>query len=91
MLIENWRDSWRMLSVQIQLLWGAACAVFAAMPASQQEALLAFFGFGSGGAVAASFLAQVSAAFAAATIAARVTRQPSLHGAQGDGQDGAKP
>lgn len=79
MLIENWRQSWKMLSVQIQAIWGTACVVFAAMPEGRQEGLLSLFGASPEGAAAAAFVAQVCAALAGATIAARVVAQPSVH------------
>lgn len=78
MLIENWREAWKMLSVQVQAIWGAVCAVFVAMPLEQQGRLLAAFGLSPEGVAAATFVAQVSAALAATTIAARVVAQPSL-------------
>lgn len=78
MLIENWREAWKMLSVQIQAIWGAACAVYIAMPPDQQKLLLAACGITPEGVAAAVFVAQVSAALAATTIAARVVAQPSL-------------
>jgi hypothetical protein len=41
-LIQNWRQAWRMLSVQV-----AAVAVgWGLLPPDQQAALLAFFGVG---------------------------------------------
>lgn len=86
MLIENWREAWKMLSVQIQAIWGAVCTVFIAMPAEQQRLLLAALGVSPEGAAAAVFVAQVSAALAATTIAARVVAQPSLR-PKSDGPD----
>lgn len=79
MLIDNWRQSWKMLSVQIQAIWGTACVVFAAMSDDRQEGLLSLFGVSPEGAAAAAFVAQFSAAFAGATIAARIVAQPSVH------------
>lgn len=70
----------RLWSVQLQALWGAMCTVYVAMPPEQQHALLGFFGVtAEGGAVAVQYFAAVSAAFSAATIAARAVRQPSIH------------
>jgi hypothetical protein len=78
MLIENWRQAWKMLSVQVQLLWGTSCGVFVALPQDQQGAMLSLLGLEAGGVAAATFVAKVAAAFAAVTVAARVTAQPRL-------------
>ena len=41
-LIDNWRDAWRMLSVQV----AALAVVWGALPIDQQAAILALFGVG---------------------------------------------
>jgi len=41
-LIDNWRDAWRMLSVQVATL----AIVWGALPVDQQAAILALFGVG---------------------------------------------
>lgn len=69
----------KMWSVRIQALWAALCAVFVAMPVTQQAALIALIGIdGEGGLAAVSLFAQVSIAVSAATIAARATKQQAL-------------
>lgn len=42
-LIDNWRDAWRMLSVQV----AALAVVWGALPIDQQAAILALFGVGT--------------------------------------------
>lgn len=83
LLIDNARDWWKMTSVQLQMVWGVMCATFAAMPEAQQIGLLDFLGF-NGQAVLAAFVffSQVSAGVAAATVAARLTKQASVSGGQ---------
>jgi len=41
-LIDNWRQAWRMLSVQVAIL----AIVWGALPVDQQAAILALFGVG---------------------------------------------
>ena len=78
MLIEDWRKAWKMLSVQVQAIWAAICAVYLAMPAEQQGQLLQLLGLPAGAAVGVSFAAQVAIGVSAATVAARMTSQPAL-------------
>lgn len=78
MLIDDWRKAWKMLSVQVQALWAAMCAVYLAMPAGDQGRLLQFLGLPADAAVGVSFAAQVAIGVSAATVAARVTSQPAL-------------
>lgn len=69
----------KMWSVRIQAAWAAVCGVFVALPAPEQSALTSLAGItGDGGQAAVNFLAQVSIAVSAATIAARATRQAGL-------------
>lgn len=81
LLIDNARDWWKMTSVQLQLVWGVMCSVFVALPKDQQAGLLSLIGF-NGDAVLAAFVffSQVSAGVAAATVAARLTKQASVSG-----------
>lgn len=80
-LIDNARDWWRMTSVQLQIVWGVMCATFIALPHDHQVSLLNLLGF-NGEAVLAAFVffTQVSAGVAAATVAARLTKQASVSG-----------
>lgn len=80
-LIDNASAWWRMTSVQLQMVWGVMCATFVALPPDQQVSLLDLMGF-NGEAVLAAFVffSQVSAGVAAATVAARLTKQSSVSG-----------
>jgi len=78
-LIDNAKDWWRMTSNQINLVWGAICAVWMVTPREDQINVLNSFGLdGTAVAPAIQFFVQVAAAVATAAIAARVTAQPAL-------------
>jgi len=78
-LIDNANQWWRLTSVQLQLIWGVMCQVYVIVPREDQIAMLNSIGLdGVSAAPGMQFLAQVSVAVAAATIAARVTAQPKL-------------
>lgn len=80
-LIDNARDWWKMTSVQLQLVWGVMCTTFVALPKDQQIGLLNLFGLNGEALLAgAVFFSQVSAGVAAATVAARLTKQSSVSG-----------
>lgn len=69
----------QMWSVRIQAAWAAVCGVFVALPVQQQAALTSLVGItGDGGQAAINFVAQVSIAVSAVTIAARATKQAGL-------------
>ena len=63
-LIENWRQSWRMLSVQV----ATVAVVWGALPVDQQTAILSLFGVGP---------ERVPLVLGLAVILARVVSQPA--------------
>ena len=78
-LIDDAKNWWRMTSVQVQIVWGVACQVYATLPFEKQVGVLNSIGLnGEAMAYGISFMAQVAAGVAAATVVARVTAQPSL-------------
>ncbi len=80
MVIDNWNQLPRMWSVQLQAVWVALCAVYIAMSAEKQAALLALVGLeGPGAAAAVELFAAMSVVVSGSTIAARAARQPALH------------
>lgn len=79
-LIPEWRQCLAMWSVRVQLIWAVVCQVFVVLPRDQQAHLVGLLGLhGDGAVTGVAFLAQVSVAIAAATVASRVTHQPALH------------
>ena len=64
-LIPNWRQAWRMLSVQI----AALAVLFAALPADQQAAILALLGLAP---------ERIPGVLGLAVILARVIDQPRV-------------
>lgn len=79
--IDNWKDAWKMLSVQLPILWGAVWTVFVALPADRQAKIIGLFGIDGAGAIEAwNFIGQVIIAYSAAQVMARVTKQPSVSG-----------
>jgi hypothetical protein len=73
-LIDDWKQSWKFLSVRIQAVASMALIVFLALPKDQQELLLTFLPLGDRD--GAAVLALVTFLIA---IWARVTAQPELH------------
>jgi hypothetical protein len=69
-LIDDWRQAWRFLSVQINAVCAAAAVIWTGLPGDQQTSMLAWLGFKPS--------AMVAAAFGAATIA-RLIAQPALY------------
>lgn len=85
MLIENWRQSWKLLTIKLQLAWAALMSAFLASPAETQADLIStlavFFGWNiEPRSVTQIFVlfAQVNVAYAAATVAARLKAQPGV-------------
>lgn len=70
-LIENWRQSWRMLSVQLSAIGAALSATWLLMPATTQADILGLFGITQPAALALlGFLA---------VLYGRLRAQPELH------------
>ena len=66
-LIPNWRQAWRMLSVQI----AGIAVLFGALPSDQQAAILSLLGVGP---------ERIPVALGLAVILARVIDQPRVRG-----------
>lgn len=78
-LIPEWHRCLEMWSVRVQLIWGVVCQVFVILPRDQQADMAGLLGLhGEGAVTGLAFLAQVSVAIAAATVASRVTQQSGL-------------
>lgn len=73
-LIDDWKQSWRFLSVQIQAVASTAVAIFLVLPKDQQELLLSFLPLG--GRDGAALLALITFLL---TIWARLKAQPEIH------------
>lgn len=73
-LIDDWKTSWRFLSVQIQVVASVAVTIFLALPKDQQELLLSFLPLG--GRDGAAVLALITFLL---TIWARLKAQPEIH------------
>lgn len=59
-LIDEWRDAWRFLSVQLSVLGSALAATWVLLPKEQQEAILSLIGVDGPGVLAmVGFLAIV--------------------------------
>ena len=76
-LIDDWKQSWKYLSVQLHLIWGVMMTVFISLPQAQQSTLISALGFdGEKILTLFVFFAQVNAGVAAATLTARITTFP---------------
>ena len=73
MLIPNWKDAWRYLSVQVQGIMSIALVVWVALPQTDRDAILSLLPVDKS--VAPALLAL--GGFIAAVLA-RVIAQPSL-------------
>jgi hypothetical protein len=73
-LIDNARDWWRMLSVQVMAFWSAALVAWPLLSETQRADLLAFFG------IPPTWINGVLALFMFVTfVLARVKKQGPLH------------
>lgn len=70
-LVDDWKKSWRMLSVQLSFIWTAATAAWLLIPKDQQEALLKAVGLESPGWLALVGFVSI--------IWGRLQAQPKLH------------
>lgn len=74
-LIDNAKDWWRMLSIQVAGVWAALIAAWPMLTEAQRNDLLSFMG------IPPEWLGGVTALVMFATlVAARVKKQPVLHG-----------
>lgn len=73
-LIDNARQWWRMLSVQVMAVWSAAIFAWPLLTEAQRNDMLAFLG------IPQAWLGGVTALVMFATfVLARVKKQPALH------------
>lgn len=74
-LIDNAKDWWRMLSLQVAAVWAALIAAWPMLTEAQRNDLLSFVG------IPPEWLGGVTALVMFATlVAARVKKQDALHG-----------
>lgn len=73
-MIDNWRDGWKFLSIQVHAVCAAAAVIWTTLPSDQQTSMLALLGFEPS--------AYVAGAFGIATLA-RLIAQPSLYPPRG--------
>lgn len=71
-LIDDWKQAWRFLSVQLNVLVAAFMTVYMALPREDQVALLSFLPFGEQGPAAAVLVLVL------AQTLARLKAQPGL-------------